>query len=84
MAVAPGDLQWETCGSVHAGGSGELEVDSLSSSSSESMVNSVVGSGTEIPSPCGTGWRADVIFGYPIVHFFFFVMPPETGGAVQQ
>jgi hypothetical protein len=49
------DLLWETCGSVDAGGSGEPEVDSPSSSSSESMVNSVGGSGTEIPSPCGTG-----------------------------
>ena len=29
------DLPWETCGSVDAGGSGEPEVDSLSSSSSE-------------------------------------------------
>jgi hypothetical protein len=48
------DLPWETCGSVDAGGSGEPEVDSSSSSSSESMVNSFGGSGTEIPSPWGT------------------------------
>jgi len=41
------DLQWETCGSVDAGGSGEPEVDSPSSSSSESMVNSFGCSGTE-------------------------------------
>ena len=49
------DPPWETCGSADAGGSGEPEVDSPSSSSSESMVNSFGGSGTEIPSPCGTG-----------------------------
>jgi hypothetical protein len=24
------------------------------------------------------------IFGYTIVHFFFFVMPPETGGILQK
>jgi len=49
------DLPWETCGSVDAGGSGEPEFDSPSSSSSESMVNSFGGSGTEIPSPYRTG-----------------------------
>ena len=78
------DLPWETCGSVDAGGSGEPEVDSISSSSSESMVNSFGGSGKEIPSPCGSGERADGIFGYTIVHFFFFVMSPETGGTIQK
>jgi len=57
------DLPWETCGSVDAGGSGEPEIDSPSSSSSESMVNSFGDSGTEIPSPCGTGRRTDGIFG---------------------
>jgi len=58
------DLPWETtCGSVGAGGSGESEVDSPSSSSSESMVNSFGVSGTVIQSPCGTGWRANCIFG---------------------
>jgi len=77
------DLPWETCGSVDAGGSGEPEVDSPSSSSSESMVSSFGGTGAEIPSPCGTGRRAECIFGYTIVHFFFFVIPPEAGGATQ-
>jgi len=77
------DLPWETCGSVDAGGSGEPEVDSPSSSSSESMVKYFGGSGTEIPSPYRTGRRADDIFGYTIVHFFFFVIPPETGGTIQ-
>jgi len=48
------------------------------------MVNSFGGSGMEIPSPCRTGRRADGIFGYTIVHFFFFVMPPETGGTIQK
>jgi hypothetical protein len=62
--------------------SGELEVELPSSSSSGLMVNFVGGSGTEIPSPCGTGWRADVIFGFYVFHFFFFMMPPETGGNV--
>jgi len=62
------DLPWETRGSVDAGYSGEPEVDSPSSSY-ESMVNSFGGSGTEIPSPCGTGRRAGGIFGYTIVHF---------------
>jgi len=57
------DLLWETCGSVDAGGLEGPEVDSSSSSSSESMVNSFGGSGTEIPSPCGTGRRADGIRG---------------------
>ena len=79
------DLPWETCGSVDAGGSGEPEVNSPSSSSSESIVNSFGGSGTEIPSPYRTGRRGDGgIFGYTIVHFFFFVMPPETGGIIQK
>jgi len=78
------ELPWETCGLVDAVGSGEPEVDSPSSSSSESMVNSFGGSGTEIPSPCGTGRRADGIFGYTTVHFFFIVMPPETGGTIQK
>ena len=57
----------QTCGSVDAGGSGEPEVDFPSFSSSESMVNCFVGSGTKIPSPCRTGRRADVIFGYTVV-----------------
>ena len=78
------DLLWETCGSVDAGGSGELKVDSPSSSLSESIVNSFGGSGMEIPSPCRTGKRADGIFRYTTVHFFFFVMPPETGGTIQK
>ena len=78
------DLPWDTCGSVDAGGSGEPEVDSPSSSSSESMVNYFGGSGTEIPSPCGTARRADGIFGYTTVHFFFFTMPSETGGIIQK
>jgi len=78
------DLPWETCGSVDACGTGEPEVDSPSSSSSESMVNSFGGSGTEIPSPYRTGRRAHGIFGYTIVHFLFFVMPPETGGTIQK
>ena len=78
------DLPRETCGSVDAGGSGEPEVNSPSSSSSESIVNSFVGSGMEIPSPCGTERRADGIFGYATVHFFFFVMPLETGGTIQK
>ena len=78
------DLPWETHGSVDAGGSGEPEVNSPSSSPSESMVNSFGCSGTEIPSPCGTGRRADGIFGYTIVRFLFFVMPPETDGTTQQ
>ena len=77
-------LPWETGGSVDVGGSGELEVDSLSSSSSESMVNSFGRSGIEIPSPCGTGRRADGTFRYTVVHFFFFVMPPGTGGTLQK
>ena len=55
------DLPWETCGSVDADGSGEPDFDSPSSSSFESMVNSFGGSGTEIPSPCGTGRRAEGI-----------------------
>jgi len=55
------DLAWETCSSVDAGGSGEPEVDSPSSSSSELMVNAFGGSGTEIRSPCGTGRTADGI-----------------------
>ena len=76
------DLQCEMCGSVGAGGSGEPEVDSPSSSSSE--VNSFGGSGTEVPSPCRTGRRADGIFRYTTVHLFFFVMPPETGGTIQK
>ena len=42
------DLPWETCGSVDAGGSGEPKVDSPSSSSSQSTVNSFEGSGTGI------------------------------------
>jgi len=81
-----GDLPWETCGSVDVGGSGKPEVDSPSSSSSESMVNSFGGPGTEIPSPCGTGRRTDGIFRYTsiIVHFCFFVMPPQTGGTIQK
>ena len=73
----------ETCGSVDAGGSGEPAVDS-SSSSSESMVNSFGGLGTEIPSSCGTGRRADGIFRCTVVHFFFFVMRLETGGTIQK
>ena len=74
------DVPCETCVSVDTGGSGEPEFDSPSSSSSESMVNSFGGSETEISSPCGTVRRADGIFGYTIVHyFFFFVMPPVTG-----
>jgi len=76
------NLPWETCGSVDAGGSVEPEVDSPPSSSSDSMVNSFGGSGTEIHSPCITGRRADGIFGYTIVHTFFFVKPPETGGTI--
>ena len=40
-------LPWETCVSVDAFGSGEPEVDSPSSSSSESMVNSFGGSGMQ-------------------------------------
>ena len=77
-------LPWEACGVVDAGGSGEPEFHSLSSSSSESTVNSFGGSGTEIPSRCGTGQRADGIFVYTIVHFFFLVMPPKTAGTVQK
>jgi hypothetical protein len=46
------------------------------------MVNSFGGSGMEIHLLCGTGWRADGIFGYIIVHFFFFIMPPETDGTI--
>ena len=71
------DLPWETCGSVDTGGP-EPEVGSPSSSSSESMVNSFGDSGTEIPSLCGTGRRADGIFGHTTVRCFFFMMPPET------
>jgi len=78
------DLPWETCGSVDAGGSGETDIDSPSYSSYESMVNSFGSSGKEIPSPWGTGRRADYIFGYTIAHFFFFVVPPERGGKIQQ
>jgi len=78
------DLPWETYGSVDVGGSGEPEVDSPSSSLSESMLNYFGGSGTEIPSPCGNGRRAEGIFGYAVVHLFFFVMPPETGGNIQK
>jgi hypothetical protein len=48
------------------------------------MVNSFEGSGKEIPSPCGTGRRTDVILGYTAVHFLFFVIPPETGGTTQK
>jgi hypothetical protein len=48
------------------------------------MVNSFGGSGMEVPSPCGTGQRADGIFGYSIVNFFFFVMYPEMGGTIQK
>jgi hypothetical protein len=48
------------------------------------MVNSFVGSGMEIPSPCGTGRGSVGIFGYTIAHFFFFVMPQETGGTIQK
>jgi hypothetical protein len=48
------------------------------------MVNSFGGSGKEIPLPCRTGWTADGIFGYTIVHFFFFVIPPQTGGTIQK
>ena len=77
------DLPLETCDSA-ASGSGQPEVDSPSSSSSESMVNYFGGSGTEIPSPCRTGRRADGIFGYTIVHFFLFVMPPETDDTIQK
>ena len=58
------DLPWETCGSVDAGGSGEPEVDLPSSSSSESMVISIGGSGTEIPSQCENGPRADIRIHY--------------------
>jgi len=78
------DISCETCGSVDAGGSGETEVDSPSSSLSQSMVNSFGGSGTEIPSPCKTGQRADGMFGYTIVYFFFFVIPSEAGGTIQK
>ena len=74
---------WETCGSA-ASGPAEPEVDSPSSSSSESMVNPFEGSETEIPSLYRTGRRADGIFGYTAVHFFFFVMPSETNGAIQK
>jgi hypothetical protein len=77
------DLSWETCGSVDAGGSGEPKVN-LPSPSSEWMVSSFGGSRAEIHSPCGTGRRADGIFRYTIAHFFFFVMPPETGGTIQK
>ena len=78
------DLSWEMRGSVDTDSSAEPEVDSPSSSSSESMVIYFGGLGTEIPSPFGTGRRADGIFGYTIVHFFFFVMPLETGGTIQK
>jgi len=47
------------------------------------MINSFRDPGREIPSPFRTGRRADGIFEYTIVHFFFFVMPPETGGTIQ-
>ena len=78
------DLPWETCGLVDAGGSGEPEFDSPSSSSSESMINSFGSSGTEIPSPYGNRRREDGIFGYTTAHFFLIVMPPETGDTIQK
>jgi hypothetical protein len=77
------DLAWEKCGSEDAGGLGEPEVDLPLSSSSESILNSFGDLGTEIPTRYGTLRRADGIFGYIIIHFFFFVIPPETGGTIQ-
>jgi hypothetical protein len=68
---------------VDASSSGEPQID-LTSASSELIVNSFRGSGMEIPLPCGTGQTADGIFRYTIVHFFFFVIPPETGGTIQK
>jgi hypothetical protein len=46
------------------------------------MENYFGGSGKEIPSPCGTGRREDGIFGNTVVHFFFFMMLPETGDVI--
>jgi hypothetical protein len=56
-------LPWETCGSVDAGGSGEPEVDSLSSSS-ESMANSFRGSGN-----CFAGRKWKEIRRYIRIHY---------------
>ena len=62
-----------------------VSVDSSSCcSSSDSSEKDSGGPGTGRPSPCGTGRKADGMFGYCTEAFFFFDRPLSIAGTKQK